>query len=431
MTQILDFLSENKYQIEYLYYAGLVTLIGLIIFKASLFKKIFSYDVIFLLIVVSYFGLNFLWKTDYNPTIYSVLAIVLVIIQLIKTTHYYQEEDKMKVSALNHIKNADYDYFVTVDDKDKMIDFSNSIAQKFGMGESDLRKSKFWDLFVSRFGIVGINEEPVDEERLAILKREYAKKVKFNISYQFRVQVRNIDNEIEYYQFLVKPIYNGERYLGKNIFINRNRWQIINELNTSLANMIDQYEKAKQQSHIWLSMVPQVLLYYDYHSQTYIITETFKRVLNTQKSELTETEFLDLIHPEDLEKYKSDLMNINSQEVTSIIFRLKINGKYRKISEEAMLMEPQSGLVSVVKTLPVKEENADNVEYIKSLTTPASPSINTQAIKTASTTMAAPKEDIKEIETSDDLKKLAEKMQNKDVDRLESLLNSAIKKRDS
>ena len=168
--------------------------------------------------------------------------------------------------------------------------------------------------------------------------------------------------------------------------------------------MIDQYEKAKQQSHIWLSMVPQVLLYYDYHSQTYIITETFKRVLNTQKSELTETEFLDLIHPEDLEKYKSDLMNINSQEVTSIIFRLKINGKYRKISEEAMLMEPQSGLVSVVKTLPVKEENADNVEYIKSLTTPASPSINTQAIKTASTTMAAPKEDIKEIETSDDLK---------------------------
>ena len=97
-------MSENKYQIEYLYYAGLVTLIGLIIFKASLFKKIFSYDVIFLLIVVSYFGLNFLWKTDYNPTIYSVLAIVLVIIQLIKTTHYYQEEDKMKVSALNHIK---------------------------------------------------------------------------------------------------------------------------------------------------------------------------------------------------------------------------------------------------------------------------------------------------------------------------------------
>ena len=45
--------------------------------------------------------------------------------------------------------------------------------------------------------------------------------------------------------------------------------------------------------------------------------------------------------------------------------------------------------------------------------------------------MAAPKEDIKEIETSDDLKKLAENMQNKDVDRLESLLNSAIKKRDS
>ena len=45
------------------------------------------------------------------------------------------------------------------------------------MGESDLRKSKFWDLFVSRFGIVGINEEPVDEERLAILKENMPKRL--------------------------------------------------------------------------------------------------------------------------------------------------------------------------------------------------------------------------------------------------------------
>lgn len=430
MAEVLAFLRENKYYFEDVYYAGFLMVLANTILKLGLFKKIKVEDLFYLLILGSYFVLNLFFKTDYNSIPYALVAVFLVVVQYGKTIRFFRAEERIKVGALNHIKNADYDYFVTVDPKDRIMDFSNTIAQKFGMGESELLKSKFWEIFSTHFDIVGINEQTADKERLAAFQKEYFKKVNFNVSYQLRIQVRNIEGQLEYYQFLVKPVYYKDHYLGKNIFINRNRWHIISELNSSLANLMDQFEEAKQQSHLWLSMATTILLYYDYQSKTYVLSETLKKVLNTQKGELTEKEFLELVHPDDLEKYLMDRGSINSQEVTSIIFRLKINSKYRKISEEAILAGPQNELVSIIKTLPVREENSDNVDYIKSLTTPAPTSEKNQAIRTESTTISAPSENLKELESSDDLQKLAEKMQKKDVDHLESLLHSAIKKRD-
>lgn len=431
MAEVLAFLKENKDYFEYAYYVGLVMVIACAIIKMGFFKKVKAYDIFFILILASYFVLNLFYQTDYNSHIYATIALIFVVIQYVKVFKYYHYQEKIKVSALNHIKNADYDYFITVDSKDRMLDFSNSIAQRFGMGESELKKHKFWDTFSTHFNIVGINEQPADQEKLMSLHNEYFKKISFNVSAQFRIQVRNIEGKLEFYQFLIKPIFYRNHYLGKNIFINRNRWQIISELNTSLANLLEQYDEAKQQSHLWLSMAPTILLYYDYQSRTYILTETLKKVLNTQKGELTNEEFLGMIHPEDTEKYHQERSSVNSQEVTSIVFRLKINSKYRKISEEAMTFGSQNEYVSIIKTLPVREENVDNVDYIKSLTTPSPSKETNQTVHTENATINTSSETLKEMETSDDLKKLAEKMQNKDVDQLESLLHSAIRKRDN
>jgi hypothetical protein len=391
----------------------LITLIWLI--KLCLYKKFDLYDFLFVVLVYGgYYGMRLIAGESLHG-----YAFALALISDLYFLYAFNSLIRMnnirlvfKTHALNHLKNAEYDYFATVDRKDAIKDISISLAAKLGLELKDIRKYKFWEVLTeTAFNIVSVNDHLFIEDVKEEFKNEYLQENKLNVNYQFTLEVQNDDEEIDHYTILIKPIFYGRKYLGKTIFIDRNRWQILTELNDSLGKLMDDYSKAKAQNHLLLSLTTGVLLYYDYQTRSYVMTETFRKVLNTAKTEFTKAELLDLIHPDDVQKYVSLCGDVNRQEVTSIIFRLKVNNKYRKIVEEALFIDDQQTMVSVVKTLPIREENSDNVDYIKSVTTPSA--------ATAKEIPASP---------GDDLKNLEEKMQKTDLDRLETLLKSAIKK---
>jgi hypothetical protein len=138
----------------------LITLIWLI--KLCLYKKFDLYDFLFVVLVYGgYYGMRLIAGESFHG-----YAFALALISDLYFLYAFNSLIRMnnirlvfKTHALNHLKNAEYDYFATVDRKDAIKDISISLAAKLGLELKDIRKYKFWEVLTeTAFNIVSVND---------------------------------------------------------------------------------------------------------------------------------------------------------------------------------------------------------------------------------------------------------------------------------
>lgn len=168
------------------------------------------------------------------------------------------------------------------------------------------------------------------------------------------------EGEVEYSNYLgiIQPVYYRQKLIGRNIYFYQDRMQVLNDLRSALKQASIDLETSYNFTYIMMSLTDYVGLYFDYNTRTYIATEGFMKFNRNHQREYTFNQFLDMMHPNDVDSYIEQAATINSIYVTKLKYRMLINDDYYYVMEDSININKDADLVSVIRVLNKIDESA-------------------------------------------------------------------------
>lgn len=297
----------------------------------------------------------------FNPTsviIKNLLTIIYFLIVVFSIYHFYKikkQASRGDQQLLNHLKNEPFDFYFRTNKNDKIIDASLSCLNQASLKRNEIKKVKSFHFLTTYFDILTINQKEANDSVKLQFEEDYLKAKQPFKTYKFTLEILE-KGKIQTYLGLIFPLYEGKKYLGKNVYFNQERHEILEELKLSLNHAINDLEDAKGQMHLLMSLSEQVILYYDFHAKTYVASDAFNKFTGLIKKEYTFDEFVSCIHPNDLDQYIQQASTINSISTTRIKYRFLINDLYYHVFEDSIYLDKERGLISLVRIFAQQEE---------------------------------------------------------------------------
>ncbi len=369
----------NKYEIV-LYAVLFGALIFTTISKSIINKKV-DYISIVLLVLLG----TIIFLKQQNLLIFYLLVILSYIyvglVNVILYLKYLFKQTRNK-KLLEHIKNDTSAYYLSLNLKNKILDYSGSLMNLTKLTDKQIKKSKSWELLFNSLKVIKINNDEYTQATLTNFILSLEKVVsKFKL-YQFDIEVAN-ETDIKKYNCYIQAVYFKELKIGLNVYLYSDKIQVLNNLKTNLDNTLTSLYNYKQVLHILMSLQEGMGLYYDYQEKLYYATTSFQHYMNNNKVTYSFQELYEMIATEDQERYAVESKNINNASTTRIKFKLKLKDEYYFAIEDSInLSKNHNELVSVIKILGLasKVENEpilstqETIDIIKEFSqTPVTP----------------------------------------------------------
>lgn len=338
----------------------IVTLLWIV--KLFVFKKFAALEFIG---IIGSIILMFLIPTN-HIAVRIILALLYVlfagytIYSFIQTYQIYTTYDK---EVNNFLKNNEFDFFIQTDSHDKIINFSNKLLNITKMTKKDIIGVHCWKLLIDYLKITKINKKELSLNTTGEFLRQFKDANSKHVIYQFEFEMPKIDELLKEsddkskdlttirYTGLIQPVYYNKKLIGRNVYFYQDRMQVLRDLRLALKNATCDLQTSYNFSYIMMSLMDYVGLYFDYNTRTYVATEAFMKYTNTHQREYTFNQFMDLMHPDDVEPYIEQASTINSVSVTKLKYRLLINDDYYYVMEDSININKDADLVSVIRII--------------------------------------------------------------------------------
>lgn len=352
---------------------ALVVILLLVIFKNVYYRRTCKIEYLgFGIICVIYVALKLLVK---QPIVKDIVSTVLLIGLIVYSLKDLFEKEGIKNAFLNKannlIKNAQFDYYYASNNKDIIIDFSESFTELTRLTPTELYDTLGFQTILSKLYITHVNGEDITSSIALKLNYDYSEVEFTKQTAYFEISVTD-NNESFDLLGVVEPIFYKNKFIGRNVYFSKNNKHTLNKLQQGLTDAYNVIKDDRAQLYVMMSMMKDVVLYYDYNTTTYIMTETIAKALNLNQREYSINEFVDMIHPNDIQYYQEQSSVIGSLEVTRIKYRLKLGLGYYYVYEDAMYLNRDGKLISIIhlanytpKDETKEEESEEIVESTK------------------------------------------------------------------
>lgn len=301
--------------------------------------------------------------------LYSVLSLVILSMSIVSFIFIVRAHNAYKRKLTKYLKDSEYDFYLQVDKKSKIIDYGVSLLKTTGLLKNDVLNKNCWKLLADAFEIISINKMEATKTNMNAFIEEYEEAISKFKTYNFEISLIIKEKPITY-KGIIEPIYLNSMLLGRNIYFYLDRMKNIEALQNELQNAIYDIERLKNQNYAMMSLYDGAILYFDFETKMYVATESFCRFTNTHQKEYTFTELVDYIHPDDLDGYIEQSETINSISVTRLKFRLLINDTYYSVMEDSIYLNGDNDLISIIRVIEAvdddnKEKSFSTKEAIK------------------------------------------------------------------
>ena len=268
----------------------------------------------------------------------------------------------------NFLKNNEFDFFVQTDSKDKIISFSNKLLKITKLTKKDIKGVHCWKLLIDYLKINKINKKELSLQTTADFLKQFKDANSNHVIYQFEFEMPKIDDLTKdeddktkdlsniKYTGLIQPVYYKKTLIGRNIYFYQDRMQVLHDLRNALKSATEDLQNSYNFMYIMMSMMDYVGLYFDYNTRTYVATEAFIKFTRTHQREYTFNQFMELMHPDDVDNYVEQAATINSINVTKLKYRLLINDDYYYVMEDSININKDADLVSVIRIINKTED---------------------------------------------------------------------------
>lgn len=304
--------------------------------------------------------------------IFSSLNLVYSLFTLVAYTYIKEEVNKRTVE---YVKNTEYDFFIQMDNKERITDCSISLLKMTHSSKKDVLHYNGWKYIFDNFDIRSINKQEFTLNYVATFLSEFKECNSKHKRYKFQMEVemKNKDNpgEIDIVRFdgIIQPVYVAGMVVARNVFFYQDKMYIVEKLKNTVRSACTDLEDAYLQIDMIMSLSEGIIMYYDFQNKVYVATECMRLYTNTTKKEYTFEEIFSHIHPEDVRSYIDQAETVNSLSVTKIKYRLLIGDVYYQVEEDSIYMRKDYGLVSIIRIAEksVRESMPQNAKVKKEI----------------------------------------------------------------
>ena len=358
VSEILKiFINPNLYTVVAFVIVTLLWIVKLFVFK--------KFAVLEFLGLIGSVVLLFFIPTD-HLAVQIIIAVLYVafagycIYSFIITYQIFTTYDK---EVNNFLKNNEFDFFIQTDSHDKIINFSNKLLNITKMTKKDIVGVHCWKLLIDYLKITKINKKELSLNTTADFLKQFKDANSKHVIYQFEFEMPKIDELLKEtddntkdlttirYTGLIQPVYFNKKLIGRNVYFYQDRMQVLRDLRLALKNATCDLPTSYNFNYIMMSLMDYVGLYFDYNTRTYVATEAFMKFTSSHQKEYTFNQFMDLMHPDDVEPYIEQASTINSVSVTKLKYRLLINDDYYYVMEDSININKDADLVSVIRII--------------------------------------------------------------------------------
>ena len=264
-------------------------------------------------------------------------------------------ELQLKGKTNDYLRNTDYDFFIQMNKKGKIVDCSSSVLKLSKLAKKDIIKNIGWKFIFDHFDVKAINKEEITQAYVTKFLQEYEACNSKHKSYKFTLDVNvnqkddETKSEIIQYIGIIQPIYCKNFLVARNVYFYQDRLQVVEKLREIVRTACTDLEDAYLQLDMMMSMSEGVVMYYDYHNKVYVATDCMRQYTKTEQREYSFDTIYAHIHPDDIPSYLEQAETVNSLSITKIRYRLQIGGIYYNVEEDTIALRKDFGLISIIR----------------------------------------------------------------------------------
>lgn len=329
-----------------------ITIISIFLLTLTIFiiKKINIFQIIStVLSIVS--CIIYLTKNNFLSILIMIIAVICTIYTIYITIIIFKTNEIRKNKVQDFLKNSEFEYYIQVNQKNQIIDYSNNILALTNREKKYISQVKFPEVLFDCLNVLSVNGEKYSLNTSSTFKISFNEATSKIKNYTFNFEILDEKNQILLYEGIVQPVYFGNKLIAKNIYISLNRNTVLEKARNSLIEATTDINDLRKQLYVLMSLTNGVVMYYDFLNKTYIPTEAFRKFTNTEQEEYDFIDFTKMMHPEDVKYYYDQTATINMSSSTRLKFRMQFSGRYFNMVEDSIYLEKDNKLVSVVRIL--------------------------------------------------------------------------------
>lgn len=310
---------------------------------------------------IIYFLLKWLLE-DYvllRDIVILVLSFSTLIYAIYDLFYYVGKLNVFNKRVNSLLKNAPFDYYFASNEKDRIFDFSNSFLDITNLDDEELYGTLGLQTLLAKLNITSINEQPISETLFMRFHLDYENSSKVKSPSHFQITLVENNQEQEYLG-IIEPIFYRDKFVGRCVYLSKSNKQALKKIEEGLLDALETIKNDRSQLYAMMSMMENVVMYYDYNTSTYIVTEQMAKILNLQQREYSIGEFINMIKPQDLQTYQEHSSIISSVEVTRVKYNLYLGNQYYPVYDDLMYLNRDSKLISIIHL--VEYQKAESIE---------------------------------------------------------------------
>ena len=257
------------------------------------------------------------------------------------------------------LKNAPFDYYFTSDAKDRIFDFNDSFVDITNLEKEELYGTRGLQTLLAKLQITLINNQPISETLFMRFHVDYENSSHVKTPSHFHMTLIENGQEQEFLG-IIDPLFQNDKFIGRCVYLSKSNKQALRKIEEGLQEALDTIKNDRSQLYVMMSMLENVVMYYDYNTSTYVVTEQMAKMLGLNQREYSIGEFINMIKPTDLALYQEQSSIISSVEVTRIKYNLELGGKYFPVYDDLIYLQRDSKLISIIHL--VEYQKAETID---------------------------------------------------------------------
>ena len=257
------------------------------------------------------------------------------------------------------LKNAPFDYYFAADAKDRIFDFNDEFVDITRLEKEELFGSRGLQTLLSKLQITTINNQPISETLFMRFHVDYEKSANVKTPSHFQMTMMEYGQELEFVG-IIDPINQKDKFIGRCVYFSKSNKQALRKIEEGLYDALETIKNDRSQLYVMMSMLENVVMYYDYNTSTYVVTEQMAKMLGLTQREYSIGEFINMIKPTDLPYYQEQSNIISSVEVTRLKYNLYLGGQYYPVYDDLIYLKRDSKLISIIHL--VEYQKAEKID---------------------------------------------------------------------
>ena len=331
-------------------FSFLLIVLLLTLLKIFLYKRFCIYEYFGIAITaIIYFCLKWLIRdlVLVRDIILCVLSTGVLVLSIYDLFNYVNKLNAFHKRTNSLLKNAPFDYYFASDSKDKIFDFNESFVDVTGLEKDEIFGTLGLQTLLAKLQITSINNQPISETLFMRFHVDYENSCNVKTPSHFQMTLVENGQEQEFLG-IIDPIFQKDKFIGRCVYFSKSNKQALRKIEDGLYDALETIKNDRSQLYVMMSMLENVVMYYDYNTSTYVVTEQMAKLLGLNQREYSIGEFINMIKPTDLPYYQEQSNIISSVEVTRIKYNLDLGGKYYPVYDDLIYLQRDSKLISII-----------------------------------------------------------------------------------